>query len=420
MAQINLRQRDAVLLGDDMGLGKTVQAITLFHYMKLAKILIVCPAPACGVWEGEIPVWSTSPIAVQTLSNGRVKLDPCARVVIVSYGLARRKPILKQLVSVEWDLMILDEAHRLANLDSLQTKACLSNLWPCAKYKLPMTGSVVRNQTIDLYPLFKRIAPDLFPGDRWEFARRFCVIEKDQWGVRIFGSKNADELNKLAKQFTIRRLKSKVAHQLPAKLEQKIIVPCPWIEQQRDEGAAADFSGEQIEKAIRKGRGDPEMAKLRAAIGLSKVPGIIDYFKELRNSQEHPEPFVLFCHHRRVWSELCTGLRDLGISVVGIHGGMTSNDERTQSWKAFQAGGIDCFLGTFAAAESITLTIARLLYYAEMSWSLDKNEQAADRVHRHGQKNQVQIGYFLADHPLDQVVYTSYKTKLRIKQRIVD
>lgn len=419
MSQIHFKRRNACLLGDDMGLGKTIQAIALFNYLKFKRIIVVCPASVRGVWEGEIPAWSSGGYKIQALSGGDAKIRPDTNVVILSYQLTWRKPILRQLVASQWDLVVFDEAHALSNLKSKQTKACLGNIWEVCTNRLLLTGSVMRNKTIDLYPLCARIAPELFPGGYWGFASNYCHIEKNNFGVEILGGKNLAKLNKLLKQFTIRRIKSKVAIQLPEKLEQKVFIDCPWAEQVADDKALEDFTTESVSKAMETGHIDPELTRMRVQLGVEKVQGVCDYIQQVEQ-EAGQEGFhaVVFCHHRDVWSGLNQELQNRGYKVVGIHG-QTPNKTRTKAKKDFQAGKAHIFLATFAAAEGITLTQSSRLFFAEMSWSLDKNDQAADRIHRMGQKKQVNIYYLLARHEADRLVYASYKQKRSIKTKVL-
>ena len=110
------------LLADDAGAGKTIMAGLLLRELKLRglaqRTLIVCPANLAFQWQRELKDKFDEKFVV--LRGGDIRdqfgvnqwLEQ--RQVITSLDLAKREDILPGLRQVHWDLVIVDEAHRLS------------------------------------------------------------------------------------------------------------------------------------------------------------------------------------------------------------------------------------------------------------------------------------------------------------------
>ena len=113
------------LLADDAGAGKTIMAGLLIRELKLRglieRVLVVCPANLAFQWQRELNekfdekflVFKGSDIRDQFGVNQWLE----QRQVITSLDLAKRTEILPGLAQVHWDLVIVDEAHRMSARD---------------------------------------------------------------------------------------------------------------------------------------------------------------------------------------------------------------------------------------------------------------------------------------------------------------
>src|SRR6266702_3934227 len=82
--------------------------------------------------------------------------------------------------------------------------------------------------------------------------------------------------------------------------------------------------------------------------------------------------------------------------------GLTSQQDRTEGVRDFQAGRKRVFIGTIAAGGvGITLTAADTVVFTDRGWSAGVNNQAIDRLHRIGQKNAVQVIDIVARDTID-------------------
>jgi len=416
----------SVFLGLEMGLGKTIISILTWEILKYEKILIICPANVRFVWESEIREWSEGyksflyDIQTITKSNEKIITKPVFPIIITSYDLSIAPDIAQQLLSFDWDLIVFDECHCLGNPKSKRTKMCCGNLFKRSKRSLFLSGSIQRNRIINVWPVFRTLCPEKI-STFWKFAYRYNYIEQGEYGIKFLGGRNLEELGKIATDnFLIRRKKAWVLKDLPEKIEQKIYITDEKIRAEIEKQSF--LLGDELENSLlTTGVMSENLATLRRQIGEAKIPFVVDECLELLglgSSEEGINKLVVFCHHRSVFGKLQKELSK-HVKVYGFLGG-AGNEERRGNVERFQSGSFNeksIFLGTFAAAEGITLTAASHIVFAEMSWSLSQNEQAIDRLHRIGQKNTVYIKYLLFKNSLDEIVYRVYKRKMVDKQK---
>lgn len=115
-------RRESSLLAEDAGMGKSAIMALVANTMNAGAVLIVCPAIAKYNWyKKEWPKWTTlTHLNVGVAEGG---YWPDADVVIINYDvLQRHKQKLQEKV---WDLVIVDESHRIKNRDAKRTKMVL-------------------------------------------------------------------------------------------------------------------------------------------------------------------------------------------------------------------------------------------------------------------------------------------------------
>ncbi|GIW94564.1 MAG: helicase [Pirellulaceae bacterium] len=113
------------LLADDAGAGKTIMAGLLLRELELRglaeRVLIVCPANLCFQWQRELKEKFDTKFLVLKGSDIRDQFGVNQwleqKKIITSLDLAKRQEILPGLRQVNWDLVIVDEAHRMSALD---------------------------------------------------------------------------------------------------------------------------------------------------------------------------------------------------------------------------------------------------------------------------------------------------------------
>jgi len=161
-----------------------------------------------------------------------------------------------------------------------------------------------------------------------------------------------------------------------------------------------------IEKELRTGGA---LAKTWHNTGIAKIPKVID---EVLNLQRQGHfPIVVACWHKDIIFELNNQLKAKGFKVATIIG-TTPEKERKEIVNKFQQEKIDvCVIQLLAGGESITLTKAKAIVIAEITWEPNHVTQAISRVWRHGQPNAPIVVYVYANNSIDIVIREVLKRK---------
>ena len=402
------RNTRRVLLADEQGLGKTVQCIGVLNaHPKYKRVLILCPASLCGNWKAELEKWMTIPRTIG-IPQGQDWGDE--DIIILPYTSTWRDRYEWEIRGAPWDLVVMDECHRLKNHKSKQGRAVFGSAKVPGIYGRQMilvTGTPIVSRPIDIWPLLCCLWPDMF-GDWYSFVKRYCGATKlcGHWDTK--GASNTEELNGLLQKMgMIRRLKKDVLKDLPAKTRQMIILsPTEEVKRIRDrETAQFKLHQETIESLEARRAGAEvmddenafrdagmrlraclndafaEMAKVRKEMGLAKVAWIVE---EARNRiEEAADPnykLVIFAWHQEVIDSIAEGLAKHKITSVK-YTGQTPINKRQAIVQSFQeTNNVQVFIGNISAAGvGITLTAAQTMIFAEVDWVPGNMAQAEDR-----------------------------------------
>jgi len=428
--------RAACLIGDEMGLGKTVQAIGVSNMDATVKsVLIVCPASLKITWQREWQKWDVKGLSVG-IANGSF---PNTDVVIINYDLlVKYRPAID---ARQWDLLIADEVHMAKNPKAQRTKALFGDKEKPAiqaKRRVFLSGTPILNRPCELYTLVKALDPNGL-GKSWSgYHVRYCAAVQTRFGWDVSGASHLDELqNRLRETFMVRRLKSDVLKELPAKTRQVVSLPVTpsmaallkregaaydeWQEAQEAIDALNEL-GEDYADDVRRLRVEmetafTEMSALRHEVALAKVPAVLE---QVAGSLEGgANKIILFAHHLDVIDALMEGLD--AYNPVKVTGSM-SGPQRQASVDAFQ-NDANCrvFVGNIrAAGVGLTLTAASLVAFAELDWVPGNLCQAEDRAHRIGQTDNVLVQHLVFDGSLDAIMAKTLISKQSVIDRALD
>jgi len=180
-----------VLLADEVGLGKTIEAgIVLCQYWAERKrqLLVICPASLRKQWALELQDKFNLPAVVLDSKTWREAqrqgLAPLRQkaVVVMSYAYATR--IKEDVRSMAWDLVVIDEAHKLRNAYRESNKIGQAIRWATGdSRKLLLTATPLQNSILELYGLSTLIDDSIF-GDLNAFKSQFTGSGGDLAGLR--------------------------------------------------------------------------------------------------------------------------------------------------------------------------------------------------------------------------------------------
>ncbi|XP_068661697.1 ISWI chromatin-remodeling complex ATPase CHR11-like isoform X2 [Aristolochia californica] len=429
------------ILADEMGLGKTLQTISLLGYLHefrgiTGPHMVVAPKSTLGNWMKEIRRFCPVLRAVKFLGNpderrhiresllGAGKFDVC----VTSFEMAiKEKTALRRF---SWRYVIIDEAHRIKNENSLLSKTMrLYN----TNYRLLITGTPLQNNLHELWSLLNFLLPEIFSS-----AETF-----DEW-FQISGENDQQEvvqqLHKVLRPFLLRRLKSDVEKGLPPKKETILKVGMSQMQKQyyrallQKDLEVVNAGGERkrllnIAMQLRKCSNHPYLFQ-GAEPGPPYTTGdhlitnagkMVLLDKLLPKLKERDSRVLIFSQMTRLLDILEDYLMFRGYQYCRIDGN-TGGDDRDASIEVFNQPGSEKFiflLSTRAGGLGINLATADVVILYDSDWNPQVDLQAQDRAHRIGQKKEVQVFRFCTEYTIEEKVIERAYKKLALDALVI-
>jgi superfamily II DNA or RNA helicase len=258
-----------LVLADDMGLGKTTQAIVAASALFAAGIvrrgLFVVPASLKPQWEREWRAVSEAPL--QIVDGGADTRQATYQSTRRGFLVTNYEQVVRDLeVVTAWapDLVVLDEAQRIKNW-ATKTAGAIKRLRP--DFRLVLSGTPMENRLDELASIVEWV-DDRALEPKWRLAPWHSVYAE---GSReVVGARNLDQLRARIAPVLLRRVRSEVLAQLPAR--QDTMIPVELTAEQRD---AHDELSQPIAKLARIARRrpltQPEFLRLMALLLTQRV-----------------------------------------------------------------------------------------------------------------------------------------------------
>ncbi|MBD2461642.1 DEAD/DEAH box helicase [Oscillatoria sp. FACHB-1407] len=447
-------------LADDMGLGKTVQLIALLLHLKEQgtlenPTLLVCPTSVLGNWEREVKRFAPNLKLLVHHGDKRAQGRDFARaiqgkhLVITSYPLVYRD--VKDLQTVPWQGVVLDEAQNIKNSEAKQSQAVRQLN---AQFRIALTGTPVENRLAELWSILDFLNPG-YLGPKNFFQRRFAVpIE------RYGDTASLQTLRSLVQPFILRRLKTdrSIIQDLPEKQEMTVFCGLS-AEQAAIYQRLVDKSLEDIESAEgiqRHGKilallvrlkqicNHPELLKsdedsekteerkaknednsdlnLQSSLFLSrsgKLQRLTEMLDELLSEGDRALIFTQFAE----WGKLLQTYlsKQFNREILFLYGS-TSKKQREEMVDRFQndpqAPRI-FILSLKAGGVGLNLTRANHVFHFDRWWNPAVENQATDRVFRIGQTRNVQVHKFVCTGTLEERIHDLIESKKALSEQIV-
>ena len=435
-------------LADDMGLGKTVQLIALLLHLQENDLiehptLLVCPTSVLGNWEREVKRFAPTLKVLLHHGDKRSQGKTFAKtmkgyhLVLTSYALVYRDE--KELQSVKWQGVVLDEAQNIKNSEAKQSQAVRQL---DAQFRVALTGTPVENRLSELWSILDFLNPG-YLGPRNFFQRRFGIpIE------RYGDTDSLKTLRSLVQPFILRRLKTdrSIIQDLPDK--QEMTVFCGLTS---DQAAIyqqlVDHSLEQIEAAegIQRhgmilalltrlkqvcnhpallkdegGRMKDEGGSAAAFLARSgKLQRLTEMLEEILAEGDRTLIFTQFAEWGK---DLQAYLEQQFKGEVLFLYGSTSRKQREVMVDRFQndpqAPRI-FILSLKAGGVGLNLTRANHVFHFDRWWNPAVENQATDRVFRIGQTRNVQVHKFVCTGTLEERIHELIESKKALSEQVV-
>jgi non-specific serine/threonine protein kinase len=419
------------ILADDMGLGKTVQALAVLLAERNAgrrqPCLVVAPTSVVPNWEAETRRFAPGLSVLRYHgAERRERLDALgdADLVITSYAVLRRD--IEHLAAVSWNYAVLDEAQVIKNA-STQTARAARRL--VARRRLTLTGTPLENHLGELWSQFQFLMPGLLGSER-QFTKTFVrpIVEGDET-VRA-------TLRRRIRPFTLRRLKSEVARELPAKVESVLLCEMGADQARLYRTLLAASRQRVLEEVERKGLIKARFSVLEALLRLRQVcclPEILpgeagdgvpsakfELFQEfVREVVSEGHRVLVFSQFVKVLGVLRRWFEEEGIVHLYLDGRTRNREERVRRFQEDES--VSAFLVSLkAGGAGLNLTAADYVILFDPWWNPAVETQATDRAHRIGQHRKVFAYKMITRGTVEQKILELQARKRDLTDRLIE
>ncbi len=401
---MHLAFMERALLADEMGLGKTVQAIAACELLRqqgrIQRVLVVATASLKTEWEEQIQKFTSQPsLLVQGLRKNRlVQYQQDSFFYLTNYEqVVMDGAEIQRLLNP--DVIILDEAQRIKNW---QTKTAAAVKQLKSRYAFVLTGTPLENKIDDVYSIVQFLDPHLF-GALFRFNRDF--YELDEKGKAV-GYKNLDELHRRLKPIMLRRRKSDIEGELPARTVNNYFVGMDE-EQMIRYDEYKDYVARLLAQAKRRPLRKEEYEKLQKFLScmrmLCDTPYILDpeckvspKIRELEIILDEllADPsakVIIFSEWARMLELVRESAKKKEIHIAW-HTGSVHQSKRREEINRFK-NDPECrlFLSTDSGSVGLNLQAANIVINLDLPWNPAKLEQRIARAWRKHQTRSVQV-----------------------------
>ncbi|XP_067644936.1 chromodomain-helicase-DNA-binding protein Mi-2 homolog isoform X3 [Eurosta solidaginis] len=450
------------ILADEMGLGKTIQTVTFLYSLYKeghckGPFLVAVPLSTIINWEREFELWapdfycityvgdkdSRAVIRENELSfeEGAIRGGRVSRlrtnqfkfnVLLTSYELISMDAAC--LGSIDWAVLVVDEAHRLKSNQSKFFR--ILNSYNIA-YRMLLTGTPLQNNLEELFHLLNFLSRDKF-SDLNAFQNEFADVAKEEQVKR---------LHEMLGPHMLRRLKADVLKNMPSKSEFIVRVELSAMQKKyykfiltkNYEALNAKSGGNSCslinvmmdlkkccnhpylfpsaaEEAPTSAGGMYELNSLTKAAGK-----LVLLSKMLKQLKDQGHRVLIFSQMTKMLDILEDFLEGEGYKYERIDGGITGT-LRQEAIDRFNAPGAQQFvflLSTKAGGLGINLATADTVIIYDSDWNPHNDIQAFSRAHRIGQANKVMIYRFVTRNSVEERVTQVAKRKMMLTHLVV-
>lgn len=421
------------ILADDMGLGKTLEAIAFLQSIKdeaetKMPSIVICPASLVLNWESEIMRFTPRlrPLSIIGSASQRAALSQQIAqfdVVLTSYELLKRDVELYK--GIKFDCEILDEAQFIKNFNTqnARTVKCIDALNHFA-----LTGTPVENSLAELWSVFDFLMPGyLYSHHKFKALYEFPIMKSGD-------EKAGARLRQLTSPFILRRLKSSVLKELPAKTETVLYTNLEGEQKKLYAAAIEKIKSELNTKFKEFDSMNNKIIVLSMLTRLRQIccdPSL--YFDDysgtsakldlcmelLESSTGSGHKVLLFSQFTSMLSIIGEHLTKAGISYYVLRGA-TSKEERARLINCFNTDGTQVFLISLrAGGTGINLTAADIVIHYDPWWNVSAQNQATDRAHRIGQLNSVQVYKLIAKNTVEEKIIRLQEDKQKLAESVI-
>lgn len=445
-AQTALRRfRGRGMLCDEVGLGKTIEAgLVIKEYLlrgMAERVLILTPPGLVQQWREELgQKFGLRDFVTNADENFRLAGDgawgqfPRVIASLAAARLAGNRDIITQL---NYDLIIVDEAHHLKNRNSVTWKFVNALQ---KRFILFLTATPVENQLEELYNLITILKPGQLKTPQ-EFRHQF-VVRGDP-----HSPKNRGLLRELLADVMIRHSRGQVSVKLPPRRAHTIRLSLSPAEETLYQNVSAfvrrnlvlgtgatKLTLETVQREI----GSSPMAVIGTLQKMAQQPAWKEQKKELTKlvkdaaaiqqwakfdallkiiQSAGSDRLLIFTHFQATLEALGERLAAANIPFIPYHGGLTTA-QKDEAIRRFEQEG-QILLSTEAAGEGRNLQFCHLMVNFDLPWNPQRIEQRVGRIHRVGQSKRVDIFNLSVQGTIEDHLLTILDRKLNMFELVI-
>ncbi|MEM3426790.1 MAG: DEAD/DEAH box helicase [Nitrososphaerales archaeon] len=419
-----LEARPRIILGSVMRAGKMIEILELVRRLDLWQVLVVCPKPLVAEWEYKIETWLGS--------------EWKARFDVYNYEKLRRPDLVRLMCEVGYELIVMDECHKVKNRSAKQTKGAIE-LARSTQRLILASGTPMENHPGELWTLLHMIDPATFRA-YWPFVERYCIVTqlpKPPFPKVVVGARSStkQELRELLSHYMLRREKYELldhegrpivgdrapVRTIPVQLTDEQLAAYITME---DQMFALIASGEKItspnvlSQRLRLRQICLEPTLLSPTHKTSSPSAKTEVVLEL--ADDLTKPFVVVTCFEQYARILTKELTKNGYKAVEFSGAPDISPYRHQLVQDFQSGKYDVMVGTITSMGlGLTLTAAHQIVITDQHYNPQVMDQAVSRLEGTGQKYPVEAIDLWAKNTVEDHLHKVLERKSRMFKDII-
>lgn len=422
----------------EMGTGKTITSIgiagILYQFGKIRRVLVVAPLSILGVWEEEFSRFADYPYTLTVLKGPSSKkvetLHTVGRnglqIVVVNYESAWR--IEKELLAFDADLIIADEAHKLKEARTSQSKA-MHHFGDKARYKLLLTGTVITNRELDVFSQYRYLNRKVFGDSFYAFRNRYFDMVGYGNHIPRFRNYMLDDFLQRMHSIAFRVTKEECLD-LPGITEEvrtvelepkamkiyKELQKESYTELGKKEVSAVNILTKLLRLSQVTGGHLTDDEGDNNAVSTAKLDALADILDSVMAEEKK---IVVMARFVPELNDIEALLKKKGIGFASVRGGVKNREEEIRRFQ--EDSGCRVFVGQIAAAGlGITLTAASTMVFYSLDYSMSNFEQAKARIHRVSQTENCLYIYLVAKGTVDTKILRALRQKVDLAKALVD
>ena len=433
--QVVEKMNGKAILADEVGLGKTIEAgLILKEYMirgLVKKVLILVPASLVMQWASELQQKFYIPAVEQKKSYVWEQCD----VVVSSIDTAKRSPHREIVYEQNYDLVIIDEAHKLKN-SKTKNYEFVQNLKK--KFCLLLTATPIQNRVEEIFNLVSLLKPGHL-GNQTYFD--------ESYNKKTRSLQDDIHLKELVNKVMIRNRRNDTGIEWTKRKVET--VPIEFSETERNlydaisayrknssSFASSMFSimtlqreacssreavyftlKKMLDKKNEEDAQVPEDLIMELIQKVEQVDTNSKAEKALEIIQRTNDKVIIFTEYRASQLYLQWYLQQNGITSVPFRGGFKRGKK---DWmKQLFQNNVQVLIATEAGGEGINLQFCNKIINYDLPWNPMRLEQRIGRIHRLGQEKDVQIFNFATKDTVEEHILKLLYEKINLFERVI-